>query len=795
MAERNNQNFLNFTKLTYAEIIQQINDRLKDDPKFENFRESAIAQTLVEIFGGATDMTNYYLERRAEEQFFETLMLRSSAISLAKNIGYVVSRPVPASTAISMTLKGPLPAGVQAGDQIVIQKEATNFKHKGLNYVPPKTYVYTITQGDVDNGVGNGDFVKVIEGAVRNLQTVELNSLGNIPTSAVTPITLRQGELKTKTFLASSPTSLRGQNFQKYKIPDTTFSNMYGDEDISFSNDTEEYTLAEGFTKVGIGIDKDTAFQDENLYEISRRTVLTSDTVLDALAISANAVQVCGLQTTLDEGVQIEFADGNTAKKGPITINDNLYVQYLSTSGAEANQVGVIGDKVTTDRTFMTSISNLNVTNNIEFKLARNITGGANFEDIESIKFNAPGIYQALDRLVTARDYTFFLKSLTNPIDVKNAIAWGEQEEVEAAKKAGEAIFAQKKLFNVVLFSVLGELYYFLDSGDSGARTTSGANSNTNLNNAVLEGEEFTNFNRQDYFNILVAGSSSDGTGIIDQIGDVQTLSASNVFEVTQKVTKRSQITTKNVYIAPTIQKFTLTGDVYVKNLVNLNDIKRKINNKVNSFLNEKADYNTPVYISNIVEVIESSPEILNADVKFLPQPVTSADAIVGGPLADDYNVNTWPTSAAIISTMNQELSAYVFGTDGTDANPYTTPLSAALFSSNFDIKELSSIALESQPWTKDVVTSNEARFRMQGFNERSFYTRLMKNIWVNMEDQSVYGTYRDSNDFQQLMLKLNNELKHTIRNGMLDEYGNISNFSLPAEVAQIEIGVTYRYR
>ena len=224
--------------------------------------------------------------------------------------------------------------------------------------------------------------------------------------------------------------------------------------------------------------------------------------------------------------------------------------------------------------------------------------------------------------------------------------------------------------------------------------------------------------------------------------------------------------------------------------------MQKKVNNKVNTFLNENADYNTPIYISNVVEVIESFPDILYADVEFLPQALTtSSDAMIDGPLEGDENINTWSTSAAIIDVMNTHLASYVYGVDGTDADPYSTHLSAASDSLNFDIKEWSQIALNEEPWTKDVVTSNVAKFRMHGFNERSFYTVLMKNIWVGLEDYDTYGPYRDSNDFRLVMMKLNNEIKHVLRNGMLDNKGNINNFSLPVEVAQIEIGATYRYR
>jgi len=73
-------NFLNYTGLTYKDIVDAINTKLSQDRSFDNFRESAFAQIMLEIFAGTADLTNYLLERRAEESFFTTAKLQSSVI-------------------------------------------------------------------------------------------------------------------------------------------------------------------------------------------------------------------------------------------------------------------------------------------------------------------------------------------------------------------------------------------------------------------------------------------------------------------------------------------------------------------------------------------------------------------------------------------------------------------------------------------------------------------------------------------------------------------------------------------
>ena len=99
-------NFLDYTKLNYSEIVKQIQAKMALDSRFGSFRESATAQVLVEIFSAVSDMNNYYIERRAEESYLETAKLRSSVIQLAKQLGYVITRPIPSTANISMTLTG-----------------------------------------------------------------------------------------------------------------------------------------------------------------------------------------------------------------------------------------------------------------------------------------------------------------------------------------------------------------------------------------------------------------------------------------------------------------------------------------------------------------------------------------------------------------------------------------------------------------------------------------------------------------------------------------------------------------
>ena len=133
------QNQLKYTGLTFDEIQRQITDLLYGDTRFDRFRESSIAQTLIEIFTGTTDILNYYLNRRAEETFFDTAQLKSSVISLSRMFGYVMNRAEPAHAYLTLTINGNI-----EDNQIQIPYYS-KFSYGGNNFVLLNTLTYKLT--------------------------------------------------------------------------------------------------------------------------------------------------------------------------------------------------------------------------------------------------------------------------------------------------------------------------------------------------------------------------------------------------------------------------------------------------------------------------------------------------------------------------------------------------------------------------------------------------------------------------------------------------------------------------
>jgi len=782
------QNQLKYTGLTFDEIQKQITDLLYGDSRFDRFRESSIAQTLIEIFTGTTDILNYYLNRRAEETFFDTAQLKSSVISLSRMFGYVMNRAEPAHAYLTLTINGNI-----EDNQIQIPYYS-KFSYGGNNFVLLNTLTYKLTTKQYEDMYTQQENFKLT--IKHGPPTFKMK--GNVQQDTPNDIEIVQGDIREKVINGSNNTQV-GAPFQIYKIEDKTFSNVYGDKDYFYNK----------VTKVWVGENKNSSNDSltRTEFEIDRRSLLS----WDAIAASQNldsAQNLCLIRTATDGSVELLFGDANTqakntiqdpiatagfARKGAMTSKDNIYIQYLSTKGSAANSSSVIGDKIEFAGKIYNS-QNTDITKKISFHLDSNIFGGSDEESSDSIKYSAPKIYYSLDRLVSKQDYIAYLKTITYPIVVKNALAWGEQEERNVTGQ-----FAIVKMFNVVLFTVLGSLYghsatfteyyakspeqygdavldiyynpyrfqtqgyfnvymvqnmvnqlehytvletYYDISGDnlgiaadekiktpeqiatdiksqiatqypSGVCTLAfdytsdnnaysaniGATGSVTVNLGIVKGtgnaymngiaeainiqlqgfldnrgnkNDNANYNKTAFLGLDVENapssiiswdaitsqteqsvsylfnlsfnpttpcymtlllSESPIWGILGlnskevyPISRTQYNSENNgkISAVVNELSKRSQISTKNIYVSPIIHRFNLIGTIYVKSMYDKSKVQREIADAVYRWADLNADFGIPIYLSNIIEIIESNIAVVNANVRLQPEDKTA---------------------------------------------------------------------------------------------------------------------------------------------------------------------------
>lgn len=813
------KNFISYTNLDYDSIKTSLQGRLAQDSRFANFSESSFYAILSEIFAATTDFTNYYIERRAEESFLDTAKLRSSVSLLSKMLGYTIRRPIPSSTQIKITIKS-LPQLSSVGDSLIIP-QFTSFVMGKLNFVNTVSLSYKITQADIDSFGGIPGYFKEL-----NYYSNASNDYGSLyadndfsDTNLMTPITLIQGE-KAQYTIYHNTNDLTNTRYQKYTINDKKFSNIYGSEDIGFDKVTGTNNIDNNLTKVTIGGSKE--------FDIDRKTLMTNKALAqnDSYGAGQNIYQ-CVIKTNLDDSVEISFGDDivSSIGAGP---NEDIVVDYFSTEGASANQTGVVGKVIDIQLSPLNDFTK----SNIDIRLNKNITGGVDIEELDSIKLNAPAGYSTMERCVTAKDYITYLKTLFYNGDViQNAIAWGEQEE---AKENG---VTNIKLFNVVLFTFLIDMY----------KKSNGLYVGLKTNNDIGVDDEGLN----DYFTIVVKSDSS--TPLKSQNISALNPSLQTIYD---NLYTRSEISVKNLYISPLLRDYDLVGSVYLNPLVDNKLVMTKINDAIYTYISNNIDFKVPTYISNIIDVVESFPEVKHADLSFASSS-NILNKLVTTVSADCLDIESdIPSGVPVgpVQWFNQQSIGYVFHSSIKDkASSTVREYSTNLLKTPFDIYMSSLLDVVTETYDNDTWTAicktmpqnlfvklmkvdstsaqyslvwNDNYFGTNDFyaTERNISLGLMKvvfetiNNYLKSDSKNIEQIdlivkecgcdIRDNFDFSDvdfsksdkvaLQSFLDNDLIKVVRafrdsfavdvnKTTLDSFGNISNFSMRNEVARID--------
>lgn len=196
-------------------------------------------------------------------------------------------------------------------------------------------------------------------------------------------IPLVEGTLKTKTFYAGNPTDR-----QVYVIPDTTIDTTTVTVDVYLSSTSSSFVT---YTK---------------LYE----------------AITINALSTLyQLRETPNGYYEMIFSDGVTTGIAP-TVGNKIVVQYLSSNGINANSASSFSA--------VSTITVNGVPCTLNTSTVSSATGGSDKESIENIRYNAPIVFAAQQRLVTADDYKALILSKYSV--VQDCIAWGGEDNIPA---------------------------------------------------------------------------------------------------------------------------------------------------------------------------------------------------------------------------------------------------------------------------------------------------------------------------------------------------------------------------
>ena len=267
---------------------------------------------------------------------------------------------------------------------------------------------------------------------------------------------------------------------------------------------------------------------------------------------------------------------------------------------------------------------------------------------------------------------------------------------------------------------------------------------------------------------------------------------SSKIITVVNDIQDRSQITTRAIYISPIIQIMNLVGTIYLKDLYDIGTERTNIEDAIYSWVNNNIDFNTPVYLSNLIEIIENFPSVLYSDIRFVPKvPInpsggywTNIDSSLSAALSGENNI--------VKNYVKQQIGYKIFSYQNGAVNDLQSDISGV---NEKNINQLQEYSFE---WARDI-------------NERTFLEVLAKDLY-NYFKSLEYGTmkdFADSDNFISFISNIRKDYLKIIRYNLIDTKGNIAEdiqldsnnkpikggYSLGNEIVKIECVLNYEYK
>lgn len=603
---------MNYLNVTYEQLLQDFRARLNSDPHFKNIGSATIYGMFQEMLCACMDMTNFYMQRTAEEAFISTARLDSSVIKHGKGLGYNPRRAVPARCELVIRLKGPLPSSIIAGTEVFFNQETTDLNFNGNKYILDSSYSYVFTQDDVNRGQSS-DWFKELRFSVPQEKATYLPLVGinYYDTTHTVPIKCFQGERKTVEILGTANMDKIGEPNQFYDINDLDFSDWYGRRDpYGFRNNVFYPELS--WCQVGIGADEVDAFNKKNIYDIETQAIHLNENVVK---IKGNEppetpLKVCLIDTNSDKTVRVSFStEPNICDIGLKTYKDNLYVKYIATKGKECNTTGVKGSVMSHNNQVNVSVNGniIDITNNVQFIINSDIYGGEYFENQNSIRINAPAYFSSCGKLVTKEDYTSYFRGLTSPITVQNALVYGQMELEDNLDQV-----IHKLVQNNIFYTLMGHLYV-KNSGNWEPRNLLTDHDNNN-DAFTIYGDKYLDhlcdlikmlYSYEGYFNKIYKLDS-----------DEQWIK--NTRLVYENCKHKMEVNSVLMPMVPFLQYFDIVGTVYVDPLTDIADYTKEMQNKVYEYLDQKLATDRKIYKSEIIDLYNKNDRTksVNIDIK-----------------------------------------------------------------------------------------------------------------------------------------------------------------------------------
>ena len=614
-----------YVRITYQQMLEDFTARLKNDPRFKNMSSASIYNLFIEMLTATMDMTNYYMERTAEEAFIDTAKLDSSVIKHGKNLGYNPIRNTPAEAEIAVVIRGPLPQALMAANlaTIYFPQEDMQLTYNGKKYILNTDYSYTLSKQDIIDGQSS-TWSKTLyfSKPTDSVNYVELSGEKLYNDASLVPIKVFQGEVKVDTIYGVSNTSKLGKSYQFYDIDNLKFSNWYGQRDPNgwYKN---QFFKKNSWCKVGIGKNQDEAFSDENLYDIEDVSIyLNSELQKERIKNEYDLLNICSITTNSDKTVRLRFGDGINVSNGLNKEDQNIYIQYIECDGADANKVGTTNSELKINNKIWATFAGstpIDMSSNVKLIFNGDIANGIDFEDQQSIKNNAPLYFASNNKLVTKQDFISYFRGLSTPIRVKNAIAWG-QDEIE---NGGNITY--KYIQNCICYCIAASLY--------NTKSTVYSPINVLTDNSTNQAGVFSVYGTSNSYlahltDFLKYLNSYDSFHSIQYMNNPSEQWLKNIKTIRDNAIPRMIMNSKLYSFPPIVQYYDVVGSVSVNSLSKLQEYKRDVENEIYKWLDNNCNFGTKIYKSDIVKFFNKRPETSYVDLDIRVSDIIKAQDI-----------------------------------------------------------------------------------------------------------------------------------------------------------------------
>ena len=350
-------------------------DYLKSQSQFVDYDfDGSGMSVLLDLLAYNTHYNAFYTNMIANEMFLDTTTLRSSAVSLAKQLGYTPRSVTGAKAKVTITFNPNDLGG-----------NGTDTARLGTNVLIPKGSVFLAELNSKTYGfVTTGSYTAIPTANSRQGFLVSDAELSDVVPYVASNVEITQGVFSSIQYVYNE--QIKNQQFILPNVGVDTSTIAVLITDTLSGTSGEIYTLADDYTSV------------------------------------TTTSKVFFIQETLNNKYEIYFGDGNIGAK-PVDGNV-IDITYIVSEGDAGNSATVF--KSDPIKSPFYGINNSTTTYAPVVSLVSKATGGAGQEDLDSIKYLAPRNYEAQNRAVTTDDYV--VKVLSDYPQLDAVRCWGGEE-------------------------------------------------------------------------------------------------------------------------------------------------------------------------------------------------------------------------------------------------------------------------------------------------------------------------------------------------------------------------------